>query len=156
MQVLEYLDKKGVLYRLCSHHPAFTAQHMAAYEHVPGMDVAKAVLIKADGRPYLCVIPACCKVDLEAVAVTVGAEEVTVASEDELEKLCQTCADCEVGAEPPFGDMFGLETIMDDSLGPDGYVLCPAGTHELAVRMSVQDYQNLSHPRLARICYHLH
>ena len=74
MQITEYLDQQNVHYQLCSHRPTFTSQHMAAEEHVPGMDVAKPVLVQADGEYLMCVLPACCKVDLHKLREQLGAD----------------------------------------------------------------------------------
>ena len=153
MQITEYLDKNKVKYQVCSHRPTFTAQHMAAEEHVPGMDVAKPVLVQADGKYYMCVLPACCKVDLDKLSEQLGVKEVHLATEKEMAKIFP---DCELGAEPPFGNMFDLETLMDKGLGEDGYVVCQAGTHEQAVRIELEDYKKLTNPRILEFCYHLH
>jgi len=153
MQVMDFLTQKRVPYQVCSHRPVFTAQQMAAEEHVPGMNVAKTVVVRADGTYYMCVLPACCKVDLETLAEALKAKELHLASEQELGQLFP---DCEVGAEPPFGELYGLQTLMDDSLGQDGYVVCPAGTHGQAVRLKLKDYQAMAHPRVLHFSYHLH
>jgi Ala-tRNA(Pro) deacylase len=153
MQITEYLEKNKVGYQVCSHRPTFTAQHMAAEEHVPGMDVAKPVVVQADGKYYMCVLPACCKVDLDMLREQLGVGEVHLATEKEMAKLFP---DCELGAEPPFGDMFDMDTLMDKGLGKDGYVVCQAGTHEQAVRINLDDYKNLTKPRILEFSYHLH
>ncbi|KPK74370.1 MAG: hypothetical protein AMJ79_14340 [Phycisphaerae bacterium SM23_30] len=153
MQVTEYLDKNKIKYQVCSHRPTFTAQHMAAEEHVPGMDVAKPVLVQADGKYYMCVLPACCKVDLDKLRTQLDAGDVHLATEKEMAKIFP---DCELGAEPPFGSMFNLETLMDKSLGADGYIVCQAGSHEQAVRLDLEDYKKLTQPRILEFCYHLH
>ena len=153
MQITEYLDQQNVHYQVCSHRPTFTAQHMAAEEHVPGMDVAKPVVVQADGKYIMCVLPACCKVDLHKLREQLGVREVHLASEKE---MAQIFPDCELGAEPPFGPLFDIETIMDQTLGKDGYILCQAGTHEQAVRIELYDYQKLVNPRIMEFSYHLH
>ncbi len=153
MEITKYLDEHGVRYELFSHRPAFTAQQMAAEDHVGGMDVAKPVVVKADGKYYMCVLPACCKVDMEALGVYLKAEMVDLASEDE---LAQLFPDCEVGAEPPFGNLYGMITFMDESLGQDGYVVCQGGSHDRAVKLDVHDYESLVHPRVLKFSYHLH
>ena len=153
MQVTEYLDQKKIKYQVCSHRPTFTAQQMAAEEHVPGMDVAKPVIIQADGTYYMCVLPACCKVDLEMLRSALGAGEVHLVGEKEMAKLFP---DCELGAEPPFGTLFDMPTLMDDTLGKDGFLVCQAGTHEKAIRLSLNDYEKLEKPKVMHFSYHLH
>jgi len=153
MQVKEYLDQKKVKYQVCSHRPTFTAQQMAAEEHVPGMDVAKPVIIQADGKYYMCVLPACCKVDLEMLRSALDAGEIQLADEKEMAKLFP---DCELGAEPPFGNLFNMPTLMDDTLGKDGFIVCQAGKHDQALRINLQDYEKLVHPQVMHFSYHLH
>lgn len=153
MEITKYLDENRVGYEMFSHRPAFTAQQMAAEDHIAGMDVAKPVVIKADGKYYMCVLPACCKVDLDALATHLKADIVELANEDELARLFP---DCELGAEPPFGNLYGMATFMDESLGKDGYLVCQSGTHDHAVKLNVHDYQKLVHPQLLKFSYHLH
>ena len=153
MHITQYLDYHKVNYQICSHRPTFTAQHMAAEEHVPGMNVAKPVIVQADGKYYMCVLPACCKVDLDMLRCQLGAGEVQLAGEEEMARLFP---ECEVGAEPPFGNVYGMTTLMDISLGKDGYIICPAGQHDRAVRINLKDYENLVHPRVLEFSYHLH
>jgi len=86
-------------------------------------------------------------------AAKLGAGDVLLASEEEMAKLFP---DCELGAEPPFGNMFGMITLMDVGLGKDGYLICPAGAHDRAVRIDLKDYENLVHPRIMEFSYHLH
>ena len=102
MKLIEFLDKSSAKYEVTQHRPAFSAQQMAAVEHVPGMEVAKPVVIKADGEYYMCVLPACCKVDLDVLKKHLGVEQIELARESEMAKLF---SDCELGAEPPFGNL---------------------------------------------------
>jgi Ala-tRNA(Pro) deacylase len=153
MQITDYLEEKRVNYQICAHRPAFTSQQMAAEEHVPGMNVAKPVIVQADGKYYMCVLPACCKVDLDTLRRQLGAGEVELASEKE---MAQLFPDCELGAEPPFGNMYGISTIMDKTLSRDEYLLFQAGKHDQAVRISLNDYETLVHPRVLDFSYHLH
>ena len=153
MKLTEYLDQQKVTYQVCSHRPAFTAQRMAAEEHIPGANVAKPVVVQADGRYYMCVLPACCKVDLEMLRSQLGAGEIQLASEEELTRLFP---ECELGAEPPFGNIFGMVTLMDKDLGKNGYIVCQAGQHDQAIRINLRDYEMVVHPRVMHFGYHLH
>lgn len=152
MNVVEFLDSKGIRYEMSQHRPTFTAQQMAAEEHVPGMNVAKPVVIRADEKYYMCVLPACCKIDTDALKKALGANKVNLADEDELARLF---GDCALGAEPPFGQLYGLETLMDAALEKDPYVVFQAGTHEQAIRMSLGDYMKLAQPRVLKFSYHM-
>ncbi|NLT77685.1 MAG: YbaK/EbsC family protein, partial [Planctomycetes bacterium] len=110
MQITEYLDKSGVKYDVLEHRPVFSAQRLAQIEHEPGRFVAKPVIVKADGRFLMCVLPADAKIDLEALKGQLDAKSVELADEEDFAGLFP---DCEVGAEPPFGSLFQLETVMD-------------------------------------------
>ena len=153
MEIAEFLEKNSINYQVFSHRPAFTAQQMAAEEHVPGMNVAKPVIVQADGKYYMCVLPACCKVDLETLRSQLGAGEIQLAGEKELAKLFP---DCELGAEPPFGNVYGLTTIMDKTLTDDQYLVFQSGSHDRAIRINRDDYEKLVHPRVLQFSYHLH
>ncbi|MCI0499571.1 MAG: YbaK/EbsC family protein [Planctomycetales bacterium] len=152
MNVVEFLDSRGVRYEVKQHRPTFTAQQMAAEEHVPGMNVAKPVVIRADEKFFLCVLPACCKIDTDALKKSLGVRRVALADEDQLARLF---GDCALGAEPPFGHLYGLETLMDASLEDDPYVVFQAGTHESAIRMDLSDYKKLAQPRVLKFSYHM-
>lgn len=152
MKVTELLDSAGVSYEISQHRPTFTAQQMAAEEHVPGMYVAKPVAIKADNRYYLCVLPACCKIDFDTLRRGLKVDSVRLADEDELQPLFKDCA---VGAEPPFGQLYGLETLMDEMLAKDSYIVFQAGTHELAIRMDMDSFKKLAKPRILKFSYHM-
>jgi Ala-tRNA(Pro) deacylase len=151
MKVLEFLDHQGVHYEMSRHRPTFTAQQMAAEEHVPGMNVAKPVVVCADGTYYLCVLPACCKIDMDELKNSLGVRKITLADENEMSTLFP---DCTLGAEPPFGHLYGLETLMDQTLRDDPYIIFQAGTHELAIQMDMDDYLRLAGPRIMKFSYH--
>ena len=147
-----YLDDLGVNYRV-SHHPtAYTAQDLAATEHVPGHQVIKPVVVKADGQFVLCALPASYKVDLSELRRQLNAEEVNLAEEHHLGQLFP---DCEIGAEPPIGRLYGMQTLMDESLISDDRVMFQAGTHNNAVTMSLADYRRVAQPEVAHFGRHL-
>jgi Ala-tRNA(Pro) deacylase len=152
MRVIELLDKSAVRYEVSEHPPAFTAQQMAAAEHEPGKYVAKPVIIKADGKYMMCVLSACYKIDLSALKAQLGAESVELAEEKEIGKIFD---DCELGAEPPFGNLYDLPTVMDKVLEKDDHITFQAGTHEKAIRMSMDDYRKLVEPKVLEFSYHV-
>jgi len=145
MRVMEFLDKSGARYEVSEHPPVFSSQGLAAVEHESGKYVAKPVIVKADGRYVMCVLPASRKVDLAKLKGQLGAKAASLASEDEIGKLF---SDCELGAEPPFGNLYDLTTLMDRSLEKDDHILFQAGTHGTAVRLKMADYRRLVQPRL--------
>ncbi len=152
MRVIELLDKSAVRYEVTEHPPAFTAQQMAAVEHEPGKYVAKPVIVKADGKYMMCVLSACYKIDLGALKNQLGAKSVELAQEKEIGKIFD---DCELGAEPPFGNLYDLPTIMDKALEEDDHITFQAGTHEKAIRMSMNDYKKLVEPKVLEFSYHM-
>jgi Ala-tRNA(Pro) deacylase len=141
-----YLDDMQVAYRV-SHHPsAYTAQDLAMAEHVSGKKVIKPVIVKADEEFVMCALPACYKVDLDELRNQLQVRDVELAQEDHLRQLFP---DCEVGAAPPIGRLYGMTTLMDESLIRDDHVTFQAGTHTDAVTMSLADYRRVAQPELA-------
>ena len=149
MEVKEFLRKSGARYETLKHTPVFSSQKMAQVEHEPGRFVAKPVIVKADGRFLMCVLPASRHVNLAKLKSQLAAGYVELAQEGEIADLFQ---DCDVGAEPPFGTLYKLPTVMDRVLEKDDHVVFQAGTHEDAIRMSMADYQRLAHPRVLDFC----
>jgi Ala-tRNA(Pro) deacylase len=152
MRLTEFLDKAGVTYQLKQHQPAFTAQQMAAVEHEPGKYVAKPVIVKADGKHIMCVLSACYKIDLGALKSQLGAKSVELAAESDIGTIFP---DCELGAEPPFGNLYDLPTIMDKALEKDDHIIFQAGSHEKAISMTMADYRKLVQPKVLEFSYHL-
>ncbi len=151
MKVIEFLDENSAKYEVSHHRSVFTAQRMAAEEHVPGINVAKPVIISADGEYFMCVLPACCKVDTDAMKRQLGVDKIELAEESDMAKLFPDCA---LGAEPPFGNLYGLVTLMDDMLEADEYIVFQGGTHEDSVRMETKEFKRLVQPRVLSFSYH--
>jgi Ala-tRNA(Pro) deacylase len=152
MGIMEFLKEKKVKYKVQEHKPAFTAQHIAAETHERGQYVAKPVLVKADGDYVMCVLPACYKIDLKALKSQMKAKSVKLVDEKEMAKVF---VDCELGAEPPFGNLYDLPTIMDKTLENDDHIMFQAGSHEKAVTMSMADYRKLVEPKVLEFSYHM-
>ena len=152
MKVLDYLGETSAEFEIREHAPSFTAQHMAEKEHVPGMNVAKPVMIRADAVEYLCVLPACCMIDFWVLKDLLGAELIELVSEEEMTKWFY---DCEVGAEPPFGSVYGLPTVMDEQLEREEFIVFQDGRHDQAIRMNTQEYQRIEKPRVLNFAYHV-
>lgn len=150
MKLIEFLNDKNVKYEIIEHKPTFSAQRMAAQEHEHGKFVAKPVIVNIDGKMLMCVLDANHKIDLKKLKDNLGAESVQLAAEDEIGDIC---SDCELGAEPPFGNLYNLETIMDKSLEEDDHIVFQAGSHDKAMKMSMADYRRLVKPKLMAISY---
>ena len=143
MRLQSYLDRMGISYRLSQHDTAFTAQDLAQKEHVSGDKVIKPVLVEADGQFVLCALPASYRVDLDALRRELGAQDMRLVDEQTLQDVFE---DCDRGAEPPIGALFGIPTIMDDSLAALDQVTFQAGNHAEAVTMRLDDYRRLAQP----------
>ena len=150
MKLVEFLDKSGTNYEVTEHEAAFTAQSMARAEHEPGRYVAKPVIVKADDEYLMCVLAACYKIDLLALKNQLGAASVDLAEESDIGRLFP---DCELGAEPPFGNLYGLTTIMDKNLAEDGHIMFQAGTHKQAIQIGMDDYKKLVEPKVLAFSY---
>jgi Ala-tRNA(Pro) deacylase len=134
-----FLDDKNVHYKLMTHAPAYTAQAAAATMHVSGKEIAKTVVLRAGEATLLAVLPASCHVNLKKLGELVG-EPVRLASEREFSDLFP---DCELGAMPPFGQLYGLPVYVDEPLSADEEIVFNAGTHRDAIRMRYDDFTRL-------------
>jgi len=139
----KFLAERGVRYEVLSHRRAFTAQEEAAVAHVPGQAWAKTVICYADAEPILAVLPALYNVDTDKLERLVSAKHVRLATEKELAPLF---ADCEPGAMPPFGCLYGRRVFVDYTLTLDPDIVFNAGTHVDAIRMRYADFADLVKP----------
>lgn len=148
----DYLDQRNSKYQVLTHSLAYTAQEVAAFQHIPGKQMAKVVMVKKDSGAFLMlVLPASHQVHFGRLRQVVG-EKVELAQEREFRHLFPGC---EVGAEPPFGNLFDLDTIVDESLAEDEEIVFNGGSHWQTVRMRYDDYVQLVQPRVARFAEHL-
>ncbi|MBI4464800.1 MAG: YbaK/EbsC family protein [Acidobacteria bacterium] len=141
----QYLESEKVPYQHEVHRTAYTAQEVAAEEHIPGKIVAKTVVLKVDDGFAMAVLPATHRVDLAGLRTALGAKEVRLATEFEFTGLFQ---DCDVGAMPPFGNLYGLPVYVEQSLVADPEIVFNAGTHQDTVRMRYADYARLVQPNV--------
>lgn len=153
MNLQSYLDELGVPYQVSYHPQVYTAQTLAEVEHVPGKQVIKPVVVEADGQWFICALPACRRVDLDELRQQLEVSNVRIVSEQE---LAERFPDCETGAEPPIGRLYGLPTIMDSSLLTDDRVTFQAGTHDSCVTMRLSDYRRAAQPELAHFARQMH
>ncbi len=139
----QYLQSQNVPYQVQEHPVAYTAQDVAYREHIPGKLVAKVVMVYADGRMVMLVLPAPYRVDFARVRSVLGAQELRLADEVE---LGLAFPDCEVGAMPPFGNLYGMPIYVDRSLTDDERIVFPVGTHTETMSMAYADFERLAHP----------
>ena len=143
-----FLEENHVKFVTISHSPAFTAQEIAASAHVPGKEMAKTVMVKLDGRMAMAVLPAPDKVSANRLREATGAKDVELASEREFADLFPNC---EVGAMPPFGNLWGMDVFADEHLREDESIMFNAGSHTELVRLSYEDFERLVHPTIATL-----
>jgi Ala-tRNA(Pro) deacylase len=142
----EYLDSNKVNYDVLTHEISYTAQDTAAAAHVPGKELAKSVVVSADDRFVLAILPAPRKIDLERLKETLQARDVRLAHESEFSSLFPGC---DRGAMPPFGNLYGIDIFVDESLTRDEEIVFNACTHTDAIRMKYRDFERLAGPKVA-------
>jgi Ala-tRNA(Pro) deacylase len=140
----EFLDSTGAKYVVVSHAPAYTAQEIAASAHIPGKTLAKTVMVKLDGKMAMAVLPANLVVDFAGLKATAGASEAKLASEEEFRSLFP---ECEVGAMPPFGNLYDMPVYVDRSLAEDDEIAFNAGSHKELFRMVYKDFEKIVKPK---------
>lgn len=143
----ELLDRHRVHYECTAHLPAYTAQGLAAVTHVSGKEVAKTVVVKLDGSIALAVLPASHRVDLRLLRAATGAATATVASEAEFK---DAFPGCETGAMPPFGSLYGLPVMVDESVTHDREIVFNAGSHTELMRLAYEDFARLEGPKVLK------
>lgn len=142
----EFLDKEGVRYVSIAHSTAFTAQEIAALTHIPGREMAKTVILKLDDKMAMAVLPASRHVDLGAVKATAGAKHASLATEAEFR---ERFPDCETGAMPPFGNLYGMPVFAEEALTRDQEIAFNAGSHNEIIRLAYADFARLAKPTIA-------
>jgi Ala-tRNA(Pro) deacylase len=144
-----YLNENHVPFEVVHHRTDYTAQETAADTHTPGREFAKTVVLDiGDQGRAMAVLPAVFQVDMEKLRAGLGTRQVHLADEAEMSDLCP---DCEVGAEPPFGNLYDVPVYVDPSLTVDEYITFNAGSHDDALRMRYEDYERLVHPTVMDI-----
>jgi Ala-tRNA(Pro) deacylase len=143
----EFLDRESVRYVVISHSPAFTAQEIAANAHIPGREMAKTVMVKIDGNIAMAVLPASRHVDFDEMEKVSGARRIELASEAEFRDLFPQC---ELGAMPPFGNLYNMPVYVALALTEDEDIAFNAGTHRELVRMKYKEYERLVKPTILK------
>jgi Ala-tRNA(Pro) deacylase len=141
----EFLDGEGVKYVSIIHSTAYTAQEVAASAHVTGRELAKTVIVELDGQMAMAVLPANRKIVLQDLREVTGSDQVKFASEEEFKKQFP---DCETGAMPPFGNLYGMEVYVAESLTKNDEIAFNAGSHTEIIRMRFEDFERLVRPKL--------
>lgn len=150
-QLIDCLNENKVRYEILHHPEAVTAQRIAQAEHVKGRNHAKVVMVKSGGRHLMTVLPADHQIDLEKVGKAIG----KTASLDREEEFKSLFPDCATGAMPPFGNLYGLPTYVDNRLAQEDYIVFEAGTHTDAIKMSYRDYEKIVKPQVEDVAIKL-
>ena len=146
------LETDGVVFETLPHREAYTAQGVAAAAHVSGWMLAKVLVVRAPGEgPIMVVLPASCRLDLAALAHVLGKPSVSLLAESDMKELFP---DCETGAMPPFGQLYGLPVWVDSCFAKAGQFTFQAGNHHEVVRMRYSEYERLARPVVADFCRH--
>jgi Ala-tRNA(Pro) deacylase len=147
----QYLRAHEVPFDTVPHDHAVTALDMARRAHLASHDVAKTVMVKVDGKLAMAVMPANEWLSLEQLRQACGARQVSLASESEFRDYFPGC---DVGAMPPFGNLYGMEVYAADTLSGEHRIAFSAGSHDELVRMGWNDYERLVHPRIMSMTRH--
>ena len=146
----KFLDDNDVRYVTIQHSKAYTAQDVAATSHISGKEIAKTVMVRLGGKMAMAVVPASRMVDLEHLREITGATSAELATESEFK---DRFPECEVGAMPPFGNLYDLDVYVDESLREDEEIAFNAGTHTELVRLAYADFERLVKPKVMGFAY---
>ncbi len=144
----EYLDQENIKYTTINHSTAYTAQEVAQLAHIPGDEMAKTVIVKIDGKQVMVVLPAPDHIDLELLGGALGAKNVSLATEAE---FMPQFSDCEIGAMPPFGNLYHMDVYVEEALSQDEMIAFNACSHSELIEMSYVDFARLVKPEVMRI-----
>ena len=142
-KLVEFLDQNETKYIAINHSPAYTAREIASSTLVPRREFAKTVIVSLDGRAAMAVVPASRHVDLEALKSLAGAKSVGLQDES---RFLEEFPDCDPGAMPPFGNLYGMPVYVDTIIRDDDDIVFNAGTHTQVIRMAADDYLELVKP----------
>ena len=144
-KIQEFLDSHNIRYITITHSVAYTAQGTASVAHVPGKELAKTVIVKMNEDLVMAVVPASFQINLGAFKKWARTEDVRLAREDEFR---MRFPDCEVGAMPPFGNLYGMAVYVDETLTRDTEIAFNAGSHRELIRLSYEDFDRLVQPTI--------
>lgn len=146
----EFLDSNKIRYVSITHSSAYTAMEIAALARIPGKDLAKTVMIKINGHMAMVVLPATHRIKMDLLKKVVENENIRLATEQEFK---DKFPDCEVGAMPPFGNLYGMEVYASNTLKEDEEIVFNAGSHTELIKLSYKDFERLVNPKVVEISY---
>ena len=147
-QLKEFLDRNNVRYVTITHSLAYTAQEIAESAHIRGQDLAKTVVVKLDGKMALAVLPAARRIQFDALKQAAGAKQAELAAEAEFK---DRFPGCDLGAMPPFGNLYGMEVLVSDELAAREDIAFNAGSLTELIMMSCKDFLRLVQPKVVRL-----
>ena len=142
----DFLDKENIKYLSIFHSVAYTAQEIAASVHVKGKEMAKTVMVKLDGKMAMAVLPASHQVDFERFKKAWGDQDAMLATEKEFKDLFP---DCDIGAMPPFGNLYGMDVLVSRALTEDKEIAFNAGSHYELIKLAYKDFERWVNPKVA-------
>ncbi|MFQ6058060.1 MAG: aminoacyl-tRNA deacylase [Anaerolineae bacterium] len=148
----QYLRDNGVSFQSMTHPEVYTAQEVAAAQHVPGKQVAKVVMVLADGGMVMLVLPASYRVDFKKLTALLGVKKARLAREEEFGDIFP---DCELGAMPPFGNLYDLPVYADSAFDDDADIVFQVGTHRDTMKIPYADFARLAQPKVGEFAVHL-
>jgi Ala-tRNA(Pro) deacylase len=142
----DFLDRENVRYVSIYHSIAYTSQEIAASVHVKGREMAKTVMVKLDGKLAMAVLPASHQIDFEHLKRASGAQDAVLATEKEFEDLFP---DCDIGAMPPIGNLYGMDVFVAQALTQDKEIAFNAGSHYELIKLGYKDFERVVNPKIA-------
>ena len=144
--LLRYLNSNKVDFQVLEHDPAFSAHEVALATHVPASEMAKAIVVRVDDHLWMAVLRSDQRINQQMIRRTFGAKNVHLVHEEDLEQLFP---DCQLGAMPPFGHLYGLPVMVEEGLAEDDEIVFNACTHTKSIRMKYKDFRRLAKPVVA-------
>jgi Ala-tRNA(Pro) deacylase len=141
----EFLDREKIKYVSIIHSTAYTAQEVAASAHITGRELAKTIIVELDGQMAMAVLPANRKIVLQDLREVTGSDQVKFASEEEFKKQFP---DCETGAMPPFGNLYGMDVYAAEALTENDQIAFNAGSHTEVIKLAYKDFERLVQPKV--------
>jgi Ala-tRNA(Pro) deacylase len=145
-----FLENNNIKYETLAHQQFFTAQETAESAHISGKELAKTIVVRIDGRLAIAVLQASYDIDLDRLREAAGAGNVELAREEEFEELFP---ECETGAMPPFGNLYGMDVFVDEHLSEDKEIAFNAGSHTELIKLAYRDFERTVHPKKAQFVH---
>lgn len=146
----QYLTTNHVNYTSIPHALAYAAREVSHVSHIPEKQLAKTVILNVGSKKIMVVVPANESINFDSLKKSLHESSVTLADEAEFKKLFP---DCELGAMPPFGNLYNMEVYVEKNLAKNKDIAFNAGTHTEIIKLAYQDYDRLVHPKMITITH---